>query len=490
MRGEGGLGMPRRREPNKVYTHMGAHPPPPPAHPHQREAVRFATATDGALINGWMGTGKTRIALDVVATTRARRVLVLAPAAVLGVWAPQVARHFDHAAFVITLADGTAREKGIALRSILRTAGDRALIAVAAYESVWRAGLREVVAEVNWDLVIADECHRIKAPGGKASQWLARVLRDRAERRLGLTGTPMPHSPLDIYAQARFLNPSVFGTSAALFRRRWCKLGGFEMRQVTGLLDPDAFAERCAVLMHTIEADVLDLPEYQDTTVPVELEAKARRHMREIARDFITKVDGGLVTAPMAAHTILRMQQIGSGFARDEDGADHTTGDEKERALAVLVDGIAADEPIVVFARFRPDLGRIHAIAEEAGRVSFELSGRASQLDTWRDACADGVGAVFAVQIAAGNMGIDFTTAADGRSTRARYAVYYSLTHALGEWEQSRARIHRPGQHRGVQYYVLQAGVDRAILRSLYEKEDAVDALIANVRRHGEAVFA
>ena len=176
----------------------------------------------------------------------------------------------------------------------------------------------------------------------------------------------MPHSPLDIYAQARFLDPLVFGTSAALFRRRWCAMGGFEMRQVKGLLNPILFSERLAGMMHTIEADVLTLPPTTDTVIPVTLDPPALKHAKAIVRDFMTTLEGGeRVTAPMAATTILRLQQIGSGFARDVDGVDHPVGVEKAKALAVLFDGIAPDEPIVVFARFKHDLMRIHREAED-----------------------------------------------------------------------------------------------------------------------------
>ena len=38
-------------------------------------------------------------------------------------------------------------------------------------------------------------------------------LRSRAAYRIGLTGTPMPHSPMDIYGPFRFLDITIFGPS-------------------------------------------------------------------------------------------------------------------------------------------------------------------------------------------------------------------------------------------------------------------------------------
>ena len=94
------------------------------------------------------------------------------------------------------------------------------------------------------------------------------------------------------------------------------------------------------------------------------------------------------------------------------------------------------------------------------------------------------------MQVEAGGLGVDFTTCQHGESTRARYVVYYSLTHGLGAWEQSRARIHRPGQERTVHYYTIEAGVDRSIVKALAKKQSAVATLVDHVQRRGTTGIA
>ena len=81
-------------------------------------------------------------------------------------------------------------------------------------------------------MVIADEAHRIKSPGGKASLFFKR-LRLRSRRRIALSGTPMPHGPLDIYALFRFLDITIFGPSFAAFRQNFAVMGGFQRKQIT-----------------------------------------------------------------------------------------------------------------------------------------------------------------------------------------------------------------------------------------------------------------
>src|SRR3546814_13458680 len=59
------------------------------------------------------------------------------------------------------------------------------------------------------DLIVIDESHRIKGASSNASRTAARLTR-LVPRRLILTGTVMPHSPLDVWAQWRCLEQMAF----------------------------------------------------------------------------------------------------------------------------------------------------------------------------------------------------------------------------------------------------------------------------------------
>jgi SNF2 family DNA or RNA helicase len=83
---------------------------------------------------------------------------------------------------------------------------------------------------------------------------------------------------------------------------------------------------------------------------------------------------------------------------------------------------------------------------------------------------------VLAVQIESGGVGVDLT--------RARYAIYYSLGFSLGSYEQSLARIHRPGQTRPVEYIHLLAKntVDEKVMAALAAKADVVTAVLQQLK--------
>ena len=127
---------------------------------------------------------------------------------------------------------------------------------------------------------------------------------------------------------------------------------------------------------------------------------------------------------------------------------------------------------MVVFCRFHRDLDAVNRIADEAGRRSLELSGRMDELKRWQA----GEVPVLAVQIDSGGLGIDLT--------RARYAIYYSLGFSLGSYEQSLARVHRPGQTRPVEYiHLLAEGtVDEKVMAALSNRADVVNSVLQQMK--------
>jgi len=459
---------------------------------HQRQAYTFAIERAATMLALGMGTGKSKIAVGLCEGWWAEKVLVIAPKKATTVWPGQFAQH---AAQSWNVPSGAVRGRsGKILKNptisarlkhftqALALTGPTAI--VLNYEMLVSKLVRDWLAGVAWDVVIFDESHRIKSPGGK---WSRAAMKIKAPRRLALTGTPMPHSPPDLYAQFRALDPSVYGTSYARYRQRFFRMGGFENREVVGWNDEAGHTAAFKAASFIAESkDVLDLPPTQDLPhTYVELGEDGRRHYDELHEEFITAVGDGVVTAANALTRLLREQQVTSGHLPSDTDCRRpkratTIGTEKADALAEILGDLPYDEPVVVFARFTHDLDEIMRVALEANRIYGEISGRRDDGLTAlaprrAGKMADGV-QVCGVQIAAGGEGIDLT--------RARYAVYYSMGFSLGQYQQSRARIHRPGQERSTMYlHILAANtIDTQVYRALKAKKQVVDAIIEEAK--------
>jgi len=441
---------------------------------HQRQAYWFAKDLDAAGLFMDMGTGKSKVTVDLIVNRDHQRTLVVCPKSVVGVWPREFARHAGKLPVVAAPRKGGTAKRAAEIRAALeQTAGP--LVVVVNYEAAWRGDLADLLLSVEWDCVVLDESHRIKAPGGKASMFAAKLGRI-AKTRLALTGTPMPHSPLDVYAQFRFLDRGIFGTSFAAFRARFAVMGGYGGHEVLGYQRQDELAERMYRIGFRLMADdVLDLPPVQHIVRTCELEPKARKVYTDLADNLFAEVDAGTVTAANALVRLLRLQQVTSGLLPAEDGAGEAVVDvistAKRDLLADLLADVAEDEPVVVFCRFTHDLDNVRAVCTNLGRRYGELSGNA------RDGLAEDATMspdidVIGVQIQSGGVGIDLT--------RARYAVYYSTGFSLGDYEQSLKRVHRPGQTRPTTYYHLQVedSIDGKVYEALQARKDVVESVL------------
>ena len=424
---------------------------------HQRDAAAWAAARHSAMLALDMGTGKTFTALLA-----------------LGLAKPNVEP--------VLLHEGANAKRAERLRQALSMAGGKALVVVTNYDSVWRGELGKVIEATQWSAFVLDESHRIKAPGGKASRWIARVAaKQEHAKRLCLTGTPMPHSPLDLYGQFRFLDLNVFGSSYTRMRARYAECDLRFPSKVKKWRNQDELAAKLDAHSWRVTADeVLDLPEAIHDTIPVPLSPATLRFYRQLEKEMTAEIEAGTVTVSNALTKLLRLQQATGGYARtDELGTVLIDGTPtKRQVLEDRLDDLPATEPVVVFCRFRSDLDDVQAAARQLGREYAEVSGDRKDLERWQA----GDATILGVQIASGGVGIDLS--------RAAYAFYYSLGFSLGDYEQSLARLRRPGQTRCVRYYHLVAPgtVDEQVYAALRERRSVIDAVLRNLSPRKESV--
>jgi len=448
---------------------------------HQCRGFDFAAkrVPYGSLLGMDMGTGKTLTAIALCQEWGAERVLIACPLSVVGTWPRELA---DHSTWNWRVARCdvknplrksrmTVVEKYERAKRALEVAKieGRPCAVVVNHESLWRTPFRNLFLEFDFDVMILDECHRAKSPGGKLSIFLHKMVAPRVGARLGLSGTPLPHSIMDGYAQGRFLDARIFGTSYNRMKQNYAVMGGFEARQIVAYKNVPEFEDRFAQLCIRItKAEALDLPDEIDQIRLTGLEDGARKLYEDLETDLVAEIEGGHISASNALVKLLRLQQITSGSATTEDGDLHTVSTAKEELLTEVLEDLA--EPAVVFCRFTQDLRRVESVCGQLGLAYGEVSGQRKDLthDSRMPEDVDVLGA----QIQAGGVGIDLT--------RAAIAIYYSMGFNLGDYLQSRSRLHRPGQDRHVTFLHLlcEGTIDEKVLQVLKVREQVVNKIL------------
>lgn len=465
---------------------------------HQIEAVEFAKDLPGVMLAMDMGTGKSKVAIDLCNLNRHKKILILCPKSVLRVWPREFESH-SLMDYDVRILDQTSVQKKTDAARLFVSAmlvREQPFALVINHESSWRFPFGDnikkdmrgrivditkgFVSEVEWDCIIVDESHRAKSPTGKFSQSLATL---NAKQIMALTGTPMPHSPLDIFAQMRFVEPSLFGRSWHWFKKRYAILGGFEGKQIVGVQHEAELNERFFSRAFRVTADeALDLPGTLWTSHFCDLNPKARKIYDELESAFYSAVAEGEITASNALVKLVRLHQIASGHIVFDDEGDtkrppETISLHKQEALEDILADL--NEPVVCFARFTADLVAVEAAAKKLEKSYGEVSGRRKDLD---DQAMFPAGIdVLGVNIQSGGVGVDLT--------RARVAIYVSCGFSLGDFEQSAKRLDRPGQSRKVLYIrlITTHTIDETIYHALAARKNAVEAVL-EVKRDGNDV--
>lgn len=429
--------------------------PPATLWPHQSEALEFCEEHPASLLYLGMGAGKTRIAANALKTPA----LVLTRSSVIedGIWERELGA-MDIPVYPLT--------GPISLRAnqLVQNWSPRPAVYLVNHEGCWREPLAMEILRRPWATVVIDEIHHVKAPGSKVSRFAAKL--GRTVRKIGLSGTPFAHSPLDVYGQYRFLDPQIYGTNFASFRSRYAVMGGFQGHQVIGYQNQDEFMRRFWRIAFRREMDFgLEDVDFDRTH---DLDPRARALYKELDSEFWAEWETGSVTIANAAVKVLRLQQLAAGHTKLDDGSVETVHTGRQDLLADFLEDLDRDEPVVVFCRFTHDLHQVRRVAQFLGRPYSEVSGHEMSLKEWKE----GKTTILGVQIQSGGEGIDLT--------RAALAVYYSVGHSLSDYLQSRARLVRPGQQRPVRFYHLKARgtVDSKVYAALRAREDVIQSLL------------
>ncbi len=449
-----------------------------PLKPQQAAALRFCQAEPSALLDMYMSTGKTRTAIELIPLKQAARIFIVCPTAAMSVWRDQIPEWAAYRYGLLVLARGMPIKKRAAeLERFLEqdASAERPLIAVCNYEAAWREPLNRVIEAGVWDMIIADECHRLGSPGSKVSRFFGK-LAVNAPFRYGLSGTPLRTSILDAYALYRFLHPMLFGRNYSHFQREYAEIDHVT-RRVIAYKNIDQFRERYNIIRFHAGRETLQIDEPLMNLLPVRLTRSTWMTYKDVERDFYAELEsGGVIDAPNVLVKYLRLQQLESEFVTLDDGslARLTSGaTAKQQVLRDFLEDFAKDEKLVIFTRFQLETTMALEEVKRSERRVFQLTGARKELAEWG---VDPTGAVLVVSLGAGAEGIDLTAAT--------YAIFWSLSYKLTEFEQAVSRVNRINQRQAPVIYVMtpegpsgEISIGRKVYQAHIAKRSLLDEL-------------
>jgi SNF2 family DNA or RNA helicase len=455
-----------------------------------------------------VGTGKTRCVIDylgllAVHAQQEVRVLVCAPKSVVDTWELQVNQWSSRSCdWNVKALVGSIQQKQEQLANpyTLQAVqdGPSVEIRVVNYEALssrrtrggkldsdhWLNAVKKYAPHV----LICDESQRAKGNSSNVARLLHRIA-PLVKRRILLSGTPMPHSPLDIYSQFKILDPTVFWTGSkpmtySQFEAKVAIMGGWAGKQITGWRNLDWLESKMAARSHALrKEECLDLPPVTHVDVPVRLSEREQKAYDKVKREMVLALSNGeLMSTPSMLINRLRLRQLTCGFAKEDDtGEVHWLGSSRIDSAADLVSSLLESQDRVVV--FGWALAEIEALKERLGDVAHLITGKTP--DAQRLLLRQQFGdtkkfpekMVIIAQWRTISLGIN-------ELVTASHAVMMSLTEQREDILQAMGRLDRPGQTSPVFYHWLLARgtVDEVVRRSHLERTDLERGLLDYLR--------
>jgi SNF2 family DNA or RNA helicase len=415
----------------------------------QRAGVKWLFENESALLADDMGLGKTVQAITafraLVRRSLALQALVICPKSVLTNWMRELERWAPE--LVAIRIHGPSNIRQIAWKAYI----GKCHVLVTTYETVRQDF--EVIKGGSFDVVIADEVQRIKNPRVAVS----RAVRDlTADRRWGLSGTPLENTLQDLVSVFSFLKPDLFAVH---------ELPSLTTGKVRQKIQP-------YILRRRKEEALPDLPPKVVDTKLLELSESQFSAYQLAEKEGVSQLRSGEnVTVQHVLALIQKLKQI-CNF-------DPKTGDSSKLGFLVeeyLEEACTEASKAIIISQY------VGALEEIAGRIKeynpLLYTGKLS--DVQRDRIVkefnmDGLHKVLLLSLRAGGLGLNLT--------RANYVLHFDRWWNPAVEHQAEDRTHRIGQAKTVfvTRLICQGTIEERIENLLERKKilfhDVIDEL-------------
>lgn len=414
---------------------------------YQQRLVTHLYENDATIVVARMGAGKSVTALtaieELILDGQIRHALVIAPKRVATFTWPDEVEEWAHLAglkYEILNNYGPKRR-----HEILERAGHDHQITLLGIDHVqWLSDalVHIDVSEPIFDLLVLDEISRFRSPKSKRGKALFRHIPE-FRTIWGMTGTIAPNGLQDLFNPAKLVTKGeLWGRSFYSWRQErfypadyqgYTWLPKFECR--AGIVKE--FASVSIVLE---DKDMPDLPELVTLEHRITLDPETRELYKQMQRRLVAELDDKDVVAVNAAVATGKLGQLSAGFIYDTDEngvrTTNTLHSGKLDWLEDLVEDIRG-RPLLIVYEFQADLESITARLGELPRIGPGATDKQTRetIDQWNRRELP----LMIMHAASGGHGLNLQTGGSD-------IAWLNLTWSPELYEQTIARLHRPGQ--------------------------------------------
>jgi SNF2 family DNA or RNA helicase len=439
-------------------------------YPYQKDMVAEAIQKGGCLINGFCGSGKTVVSLNICTDLKMNKNLIVCPKSVLLNWRNEINRWLPQAYVVV--ATGSAAHRRLAYKNFLNAPEPRYLIMT--YDAL--RIFMPIMQHASFDAVVFDEIHycvNVQSKRYKACRAL------QAKVKYGLTATPIMNKATDIFGCLNVLHPGKLGNYYSFIYRycnkdMWGSIKSYKnMDELQRRVSPYIVRKTWADAGHIEPPGAIDLE--------FELSKEETKLYNDIRAELLLQLEPMLVSK-LSSPMILQNALTKLGKLQELVDYPQLIGELKQQTkLDVLKEHLEnsltdATSKCIIFTRF----SRMAEILADAFSsyspvlLTGQTNNRQDRIDLFTK---DKTRKIF-ISTEAGGQGINL---------QAANIIYnYDLPFSLGKLEQRHGRLRHHMQDRPVFIYNLMAkleggkdSIDHFVARKLLKKGEVSDLLLS-----------
>lgn len=438
----------------------------------QRQTAGLLTMNRRAYVLNSMGTGKTSSALwawdYLYSRGLAKKLLVVAPLSTLKfTWMREVFQTLPHRKSIVVHHATRAKR----IERLMDTEADIYIINHDGVKLLHDDIIKQIKAGVI-SCVVIDELAVYR--NGKSERTKSmKTIAHSVEWAWGMTGSPMPRSPTDVWAQCQIITPSTVPRFFRDFRDKVMT----RLTQFKYVPKKDAVETAYSVMQPAVRFtmdDVQELPDQVIQTRDVPMGAVQAKIYKQLTATCHAAVGKNEITAANAGAVMMKLLQVATGWVYDK--VRETVALDGHDRIDALVETIdAAEQKVLVFVPFIHALDGIAEALTKEGIDHAVVSGQTpigQRSDIFNLFQNTGKYKVLLAHPQCLAHGITLTSAS--------VIVWFAPVTSLEIYEQANARIRRIGQkHKQLVLHLQSTPVEKKIYKLLQNNQQVQDAFLA-----------
>ena len=452
---------------------------------HQLEGVEYGLKYDRWFLGDEQGLGKSKQVIDIAVARKVmygyRFCLIVCGVNTLKWnWVNEIHTHSKEDAYILgqrrkgtKIRIGSTKDKLEDLKLMYDIKEPHPYFIITNVESFRDKNIADTISDLCKKGIIgmcaADEMHKMKNPTAQQTKGFLKCL---PYCRIGMTGTPLMNSPMDLYVILKWLGYESHAFYS--FKQHYCVMGGYGGYEIVGYKNLDQLtAQVREIMLRRLKSEVLDLPEKIYVDDIVEMDGRQAVMYKEVEAGLKADYINGDIdlTNPLSALIRLRQTTGYPGILSDE-----ITESAKLDRMEELVENCTSnDEKVLIFSNWTQMTDAICNKLKSEGHKVGVITGETP--DSSRQEIVDVFQNSSDLKVLVGTIGAMGTGLT---LTAATTVIFLDEPWNKALFDQAVDRAHRIGQKNNITIYSIMCKdtIDERIHNLIYKKGAMSDAII------------